>query len=332
MRIDLGAPLQCKITTDYIMEKIQFSWALRFCVSAMILGLIFWLVPIHELWDAFRGISLSLWVFVLFVFLVGHVGTATKWWFLACRDSGIPWITSVRAHFAGLLANLWLPGVSGGDVIRAAWVMRGSKASERIGVASVADRLIDCVALILLVTGGGLWAMRRNLPIAGPLIVVVGFIGLGIATFTLLPFFLQKYSKSGIVQRIATGIIDLKRRPLRLLGCLMLSLIVQSSFVWLNVLLGAAMGLSVPAHAWFVAWPLAKLVAVIPISLAGLGVRESSLVAVLAWYQAPAAPVVATGILWQTILFSGGILGGVVVTTAGNSKHPVAVSAKNPSA
>ena len=313
------------------MKKIRFSWPLRFCVSAIILGLILWFVPIQDLWDAIRGISPSLWLFVLGIFLVGHVVAATKWWFMTCRDGDIPWINSVRAHFAGLLANLCLPGVAGGDVIRAAWVMRGSNASERIGVASVADRLIDCVALILLVAGGGLWAFQRNLPIAGPLVVVVGVFGAGIVVFFLLPFFLQKFSKSGIVQRVADGIIDLKKRPLRLLGCLTLSLLVQSTFVWLNILLGAAMGLNVPVHAWFVAWPLAKLVAVIPISLAGIGVRETSLVAVLAWYHAPAAPVVATGILWQTVLFSGGILGGLVVMTTGKSKHPLAVSAKESS-
>jgi hypothetical protein len=58
---------------------------------------------------------------------------------------------------------------------------------------------------------------------------------------------------------------------------------------------------------WFLAWTGAKLSAVLPISLGGLGVREATLVSVLAVYGAPADRVLAAGILWQ---------GGIVVGSA----------------
>jgi uncharacterized membrane protein YbhN (UPF0104 family) len=68
-----------------------------------------------------------------------------------------------------------------------------------------------------------------------------------------------------------------------------------------------------PLAAWFFAWPLAKLIATLPISVAGLGVREASLAGFLAPFGAPPAAVVAIGLLWQTIQFAGGLVGGAIV-------------------
>jgi uncharacterized membrane protein YbhN (UPF0104 family) len=45
--------------------------------------------------------------------------------------------------------------------------------------------------------------------------------------------------------------------------------------------------------------------------MGGLGVREASLAALLAPMGAPAAKVVGVGLLWQTILFAGGLMGGL---------------------
>ena len=72
-------------------------------------------------------------------------------------------------------------------------------------------------------------------------------------------------------------------------------------------------GVTTALAAWFVAWPLSKLIAVLPISLGGIGVREAALVSLLAPYGAPREAVLASGILWQAVLIVTG-LAGLVVT------------------
>jgi uncharacterized membrane protein YbhN (UPF0104 family) len=79
------------------------------------------------------------------------------------------------------------------------------------------------------------------------------------------------------------------------------------------MLLGRAAGVEASYEVWLTAWPLAKLIALVPISLAGLGVREAALVALMRPFGAPAAAVMAAGLLWQALLVGGGLVGGLVV-------------------
>jgi len=57
------------------------------------------------------------------------------------------------------------------------------------------------------------------------------------------------------------------------------------------------------------AWPLAKIAAVLPITQGGIGVREAALVVLP--LGAPASEVLATGIVWEGVIISGGLLAGL---------------------
>jgi uncharacterized membrane protein YbhN (UPF0104 family) len=99
----------------------------------------------------------------------------------------------------------------------------------------------------------------------------------------------------------------------RLALCLLLSIAVQVAFIAATIRLADIAGVVAPVAAWFFAWPLSKLIATLPISVAGLGVREASLAGFLAPFGAPAAAVVGIGLLWQTVQITGGLLGALVV-------------------
>jgi uncharacterized membrane protein YbhN (UPF0104 family) len=59
-------------------------------------------------------------------------------------------------------------------------------------------------------------------------------------------------------------------------------------------------------------WPLAKIASLMPISLGGLAVREASLAALLLPFGVPVATSVVCSLLWQTVLITGGLAGGVI--------------------
>jgi uncharacterized membrane protein YbhN (UPF0104 family) len=115
-----------------------------------------------------------------------------------------------------------------------------------------------------------------------------------------------------------TGIVQaLYARPAPALQSLLLALLVQFTFVGLNYFLGNAMGIAVPFAVWLVAWPLAKIVALLPVSLGGLGVREVALAALLAPFAVPATMAVAQALVWQSVLFGFGLLAGAVLLLSG---------------
>jgi glycosyltransferase 2 family protein len=92
----------------------------------------------------------------------------------------------------------------------------------------------------------------------------------------------------------------------------LLGTLVQASLLFLTALLAISCGLVLPLRVWLFAWPLAKLAAVLPLTQGGIGVREAALVALLAPFGAPAAIVLAAGLVWEGIIISGGLVAGLV--------------------
>jgi uncharacterized membrane protein YbhN (UPF0104 family) len=180
---------------------------------------------------------------------------------------------------------------------------------RRVALASLADRLIDTATLVGLIAIALPFA---GLPAGAPAIVqsslwwVVVFVpaaGLAAAVASRL------LRGTRIGHAVAHAWRELPVRRSSLLVVLGISAGVQSLFVLTNVWLARQAGVEASLAAWFVAWPLSKLIAVLPISLGGLGVREAALVSLLAPYGADGTAVLASGLLWQAVLAVSGVTG-----------------------
>ena len=117
------------------------GWVARAALSGIVLAVIFSFLPLSDVLATARRVDASLWFASLAIFWVGHVLSAAKWQLLA--DSGAGFGAVLRAHFGGLVANLCLPGVAGGDVVRAALLFPRVRDRTRLALGSLADRLID---------------------------------------------------------------------------------------------------------------------------------------------------------------------------------------------
>jgi uncharacterized membrane protein YbhN (UPF0104 family) len=69
--------------------------------------------------------------------------------------------------------------------------------------------------------------------------------------------------------------------------------------------------LHLPLRVWVLAWPLAKLAALLPITQGGIGVREAALVALVAPFGGAPALTMATGLVWEAIILAGGLIAGL---------------------
>jgi uncharacterized membrane protein YbhN (UPF0104 family) len=260
--------------------RSRIGWVLRLAVSMVILGVIFYFLPLRDVLATMRKVALVDWLMTLAVFLIGHVVCAAKWQLLA--NSGAGFLTVLRAHFGGLVANLSLPGVAGGDVVRAALLYRHVSDKARLAMGSVADRFIDTVGLLVIAGAGLLLAIGQFASGINLLVwVAIALIAFAVAAALIVkfhPHFLRLLPAGGKLERIGTqvsaAIMTLSRQNGRLTLCLALSIAVQIAFITANVGLAESAGIHAPIAAWFFAWPLAKLIATLPISIAGLGVRR----------------------------------------------------------
>lgn len=326
-----------------IPAKAMKKWALRAAGSAAALVLIFWFLPKEAILQGFTRLSWPLFLSVLAAFLMCHVATATKWWLL--MDQAIPFVTALRAHFAGLAANLCLPGAAGGDAVRAGLAHVSLRDGPKVAAAAVGDRMIDLVGLAcltlsgLVMLGGSLGGSPGGSPGAsaggegGNRALAYGLTGIvfaiavaGLFLFPAVARFVwtrwPHLPAKGLGLRVAAAFATLARRPGLLLFTLVLSATIQAVLILLSVKLAEPVGVHVPLAAWFFAWPLAKIIATLPISLGGLGVRESSLAALLVPFGAAAPEVVASGLAWQGILYLAGAIGGVILVASGGGLRP----------
>ncbi len=65
-----------------------------------------------------------------------------------------------------------------------------------------------------------------------------------------------------------------------------------------------------PWAAWMLAWSLAKLAALVPVSLGGIGVRQLAQAAFMAPFAVTAALAVAQSLVWESLLLALGLVGG----------------------
>jgi uncharacterized protein (TIRG00374 family) len=294
------------------------AWSIRVCISALLLALIFYLVPFSQVWAAARQISLALWLGALALFLAGHAAAAAKWRILI--GGGVSYRQAFRAHLAGLAANLALPSVAGGDIVRAGLVMKDSSDKSRLAMGSLADRLLDTLGLALIALGSAWIAWKPRLdsglwtgwPLFGlSILVAVGFV-----VALTLDRAVRGQEPSGKLAKLAAKLThsaaELARSPGRLLLCLALSMTIQCLFVGINIAFARAANVEAPIAAWFFAWTTAKIIAIAPISLGGLGVREASMAALLKPFGADPAQVVAIGLVWQSVLYVSGLIGFLV--------------------
>ena len=304
-------------------QKILRSWFFliaRWAAAALILGLLLHLLPVAPLRAALARVPLTRLVAVLLIYLVALTGGITKW-HIVVNSAGaqLKFAASAQCYTSGLFGALFLPSIIGGDVARLAVGVSHSSRPAAVITGNVADRFLDVAAQLTLVSIGlsllpgslpvPLQAAAKHVLIAGVLAAVVF---LSAALLLLRPLLRGRSIRfRRRIAQVRHAIRSVSRRPQRLLAGWLLGTSVQGTYILLTALLGVSCGLALPLRVWLFAWPLAKIAAVVPITQGGIGVREAALVVLLAPFGASASQVLATGIVWEGIIITAGLLAGL---------------------
>jgi len=293
--------------------KVWFKVA----VSVGLLTAIFWILPWQDVRQAVSRLSAIVWFGVLAGFLLGHRLGVAKWRRLInAGRASLPHRDALRCYAAGLFANLCLPSIIGGDVIRAALATRVTGRPEATVLGSIADRIVDIAALATILATGAFLA-RGTLPDLGAGLVLAGLILGVIVVGAVLPLLLRmKLARwprrlRRPVGRSLVALRYLARDRVTTVFAITVSLSMQGGFVLLNAWIGRSLGIDVPLSVWFFVWPLAKLAGLVPISLGGLAVRDATLGALLVPLGVPMATGVVSSLIWQSVLIVAGLLGGL---------------------
>lgn len=305
----------------------RYKLFVRAGVSIGILVALLWWLPTDVLLNAIATVPWPVWTMVVAGFLLGHLFSSLKWrLLLTAVGVKISVAEAIRAHAAGLFANLCLPSVVGGDVVRAAVVIREHKHVEGVALGSLADRINDSFALVLLAALAGIFIPDLTEIAAGKILVGAAMLLLSavLAVFALVRWFPADHLSHRIEQfvlRIRDAQNSLIGSPGIAMTAFLMSFAIQGGFVLLNVILANAMGIAASLSLWFFAWPMAKLIALAPVSLGGIGVREVALAGLMAPFGINPALVVAQSLSWQVVLVGSGLFAGLAATVLPGSRR-----------
>ena len=294
------------------------SLLIKAAVSGLLLYFALKLVNIDTVASRLRQINLG-WLILAMLILLAQMGLLTIRWQQIVRHCGgeLPFARLFRFGMIGAFFNQTLPSSVGGDAMRI-WLV-GKQANWRVASYSVLlDRAIGLVALAALVVICLPWTfglVKDPVGRVALLVIGLGSIG-GWLVFLALGWqrlhILQRWSLTRHLAASATVAAEILRSP-RAMG----PIFVPSFLIHLLTAVAAwCVARSVNAdlslaNALFLVLPVI-LVSVVPISIAGWGLREGAMVAAFAYAGLPQSDGLLVSFLLGISYLVVGVLGGLV--------------------
>jgi len=299
--------------------------ALRWIAALVVLGALLHFLPLKTVRSAIARVPPIYFFAALLGYLLAHAIGVLKWRMVAnAAGAQLDFATSLQCYGGGLFGTLFLPSIVGGDVIRLAVGLRRSPRPAAVIAGNVVDRFLDVAAQAGLVASG-LALLPGSLPHSLQSIAtrtLLAAVAIGVALL-LVVFFLRgvflrdrSFRFRRRLARLRHALSSVSARPHILFAGWLAGTAIQSTFLLLTAWLATACGLPLPLRVWLFAWPLAKLAALLPLTQGGIGVREAALVALLAPFGAAGTLVLATGLVWEGVTVTGGIVAGLTAFVA----------------
>ena len=256
------------------------------------------------------------------VFMASGVLGATQWGLLL-RFHGIvlKFSGTVARYFMGLFFNFVLPGFVGGDVVRVYKTARASGQGTQSFSSTLADRVIGLLVLVLFSLGAFIFLPKGPADKALPAAIFMFAVLAGFFVIFawrplggMLAYLFGRFVPTGIGEKVSAVYAEmhvLTRSPITLVRILFLSCLIQVTRIGVHFLCARAVGIEL-GFAYFALFvPVMEVVASLPISFGGVGVREMMGVTLFGAMGVPQETVVSYTLLATTAGFTGSLPGAV---------------------
>jgi uncharacterized protein (TIRG00374 family) len=295
----------------------------KILVSTLLLTTLFWRVDRSTFIRTIQALPLKVFLGCAGLYILGYLISTFRWQRLLLAEGiRLPLWRLTLVYFEAAFFNLFLPTLIGGDIVRGYAIYRITRGHDASIASILADRLSGFAALvgIALIALGLAYGQIHDPQVAGMILAVA-------AAFTLMIAVLlddrMKERASGLLRIIGLtrfqaklhGMVEALQRyrgHRRALGqAIALSVLLQVLIIVTYYLIGSGLNLGVPIAYFFLYVPLVTFAAMLPVSVAGLGVREGGVVYFFARVGVDAATALTMSLVWfsLTLIVSG--LGGL---------------------
>jgi hypothetical protein len=220
-----------------------------------------------------------------------------------------------------------LPGQIAGELVKAYRLGKGRVDAEKVAVSILVDKITGLLGL-LLVMSAGLFASVADIPEGVSLSTLLLTIALLVllASFRI-PIFARVFERmldsaahrenwfSPFVSRVGLlyqAWVNYLRQPLRLVWATILGVVFQLLCVLMNLNIAVILGIDLAFADWCWIIGLVSIALLLPITIAGFGVREGVFVSLLALQGVTAEKSIALSLCVFGVSFVNALIGCVL--------------------
>lgn len=301
-----------EVTTSGSLRRV----AVRLVVTAILFWLIFRTIDVQELLATYRDIVPRL-LMLGIVFQLLSTTLAAYRWYLVMRPLGYEQEFGfyLKSYFKGSFFNQSLPTSIGGDAIRVLDVARLGERKRDAFVGVFIDRVLGLVGLLLLNLVVSLF--NPSLLPQGLFLTIILLISLGLVGFIALYLLrhwqlLTRWRLTRFFYKISQHLSLVLSTPKESLRQLFLSVAIHFLSMMAIFLIGRSVELNYNLITYLVVVPPAILLTLVPVSLAGWGIREGALIGLFALVGAEKVTVLSMSILYGIVLIVASLPGLLV--------------------
>ena len=297
-------------------KKIAFL--LKVAIS---LGLITFLinqVDFNKIINILRNVDITMIIYAMILLTIQVFIATTRWQFvLKCQKIMLSYKSTLQILWSGLFFNQAMPSSVGGDVIRGYYLKKQGITLGRATLGVLMDRLFGMAGLVLLVVASLplLFGLISD-PIARSGVL---FIALGISLALLFIFFTDKLPGNFSHLRVIRGFYSLSQEGRHCISknyngliIMIMSILIHLISVIAVMTMAIGLGINVEWGGILLMIPLTSLIMVVPISIAGWGVREGVMVVGFGYLGVAPEAALALSILYGLLILAVALPGGAI--------------------
>jgi uncharacterized membrane protein YbhN (UPF0104 family) len=288
-----------------------FGFALRAGLGLAIVGVLLWRYDARPILRILAREHPAYFIAAIAIYVAGQVMSSWRWQLLAAVVGvRARWRDFLSYYFVGMFTNLFVPGLVGGDAARAVYLSRHSHRLAASIASVAADRGVGLIALFWLAAvmaiafPSGLTPGIIRIVVLAGVLAMIGFIGAPLIARSIA-YFPRRLRRP---LEIATPYM---KRPQSTIPAAMLSVILQFSLGLCQWLLARGLGMSTPLRVFLLCVPITNVIAGMPVTLNGLGLRESAYLVLLGMAGVARDDAIALGLLWFAATIFGGLTGAI---------------------
>lgn len=252
---------------------------------------------------------------VMFSLTFAH---AARWVTIIRANGGrMGFLTSFKLVLVGYFFSQALPSSVGGDAMR---IWQAHRSGLSLGTALntvVLDRLVALAAMLIMTAVALPWlkdlVVDSAIRWAFLLVLMAGAVGFAVLlVLSRLPASVFRWKLTQAAARLSEAAQETLLSARSGFVTLALSVVVHIGVSVVVFMLADALGIRVSLVHCILLVPLVIMVTLIPISIAGWGVRESAMVVAFGLIQVPRSDAIAVSLLFGMTLLVTGLPGGVL--------------------